>query len=76
MSWYKKAWVKDDSTKTITIICKDNDDTLEGLINVIKDYGNVGHTLGIKIDSGDKERSFDWDGDGSDAIYEISVKKG
>jgi hypothetical protein len=65
-------WKRDKSTKTITITCRDIDNTLEKLINFIKENGNGGHTFNIVADG----KKFEWDGDGSDAIFEIKVSKG
>ena len=62
-------------SKTITITCRDDDNTLEELLNYIKMNGNMGHSFDIVVDPDDKERrkSFDWDGDGSDCIKDIRV---
>lgn len=68
-----KEW-KDQGLKTITVVCRDNDDTLERLLNHIKQIGNVGHSFSIIIDpEGDNTEKFGWDGDGSDYIKEIKV---
>lgn len=55
--------------------CRDEDDTLENLINYIKSNGNIGHTFEIIVDPDDKERrkSFEWDGDGVDSISDVKV---
>jgi hypothetical protein len=67
-----QEWVRDKQTKTITITCKDNDDTLEDLINHIKKVGNTGHTFLIDVEG----KKFEWDGDGSDSIFDIKVSRG
>jgi hypothetical protein len=70
-------WVRNESTKTLTITCRDQADTLEKLIKYIKAIGNMGHTFSIVVDPHEKGgKKFEWDGDGSDAIYEIESKKG
>ena len=63
-------WVRDSKTKEITITCRDLDNTLEELIKYIKSIGNGGHTFIIDVDG----KKFEWDGDGSDSIFEIKVK--
>ena len=64
-------------SKVITIQCRDNDNTLEDLLNYIKSNGNTGHSFSIVVDPDDKERrkEFGWDGDGSDSIRDIKVKQ-
>jgi hypothetical protein len=69
-------WKRDKHTKTITVTCRDNDDTLEQLLRYIKSVGNMGHTFLIVVDPDAKGgKKFEWDGDGSDAIFEIKVSK-
>ncbi len=63
-------WRKDKNTKTITITCRDVDNTLQELIEFIKKNGNGGHTFSIVADG----KKFEWDGDGSDAIFQIEVE--
>ena len=65
-------WKRDKTTKTIIVTCRDQDNTLEDLIKYIKGIGNTGHTFNIVVDD---EKTFEWDGDGSDAIFEIKVDK-
>lgn len=62
--------------KTITIICRDNEDSLENLLQYIRKSGNIGHSFSIIVDpKSDGEKSFGWDGDGSDYIKDIKVDK-
>lgn len=70
-------WKRDKNTKTITITCSDQDDTLEKLLDCVKKTGNIGHTFNIVVDPESKEgaEKFEWDGDGSDAIFDIQVTK-
>ncbi len=69
-------WKRDKNTKTIKITCRDNDDTLEKLLKYIKSVGNMGHTFMIVVDPQAKGgEKFEWDGDGSDAIFEIEVEQ-
>jgi hypothetical protein len=65
-------WKRDKSTKTITVTCRDLDDTLEQMLRYIKAVGNTGHTFSIVVDN---DKKFEWDGDGSDAIFEIKINK-
>ncbi len=51
-------WKRDDKTKTITITCKDLDNTLEDLLNYIKKIGNTGHSFAIEVDG---TKKFNWD---------------
>jgi hypothetical protein len=55
------------------IIASDQDGGLEGLLNCIKDTGNIGHSFNIVVDPDNKEyrKEFGWDGDGADYIKEI-----
>jgi hypothetical protein len=65
---------KNAELKTITITCRDLDNTLEKLLNHIKQVGNTGHTFNIIVDPrSDDEKRFEWDGDGSDYIKEIKI---
>ncbi len=67
-------WMRDKNTKTITVTCRDGDNTLEELLKYIKNVGNMGHTFMIVVDPDAKGgKKFEWDGDGSDAIFEIKV---
>lgn len=60
--------------KTITIYLDDDDNHLEEILNAIKDQSNPGHCLSVMLDSGkEKNQNFQFDGDGSDRIYEIEV---
>lgn len=69
-------FVTNKSLKTITIICRDNEDSLENLLQYIRKSGNVGHSFSIIVDpKSDGEKRFDWDGDGSDFIKDIKVDK-
>ena len=65
-----KEWMHKDNYKKITITCRDNENTLEELLNFIKKNGNVGHSFSIDAD-GEK---FYWDGDGSDTIKNIEIE--
>lgn len=61
-------------TKIITIECVDCEDSLEEIINEIKNRGNVGHSFSIVIDPDDRNRkTLGWDGDGGDYIGDIKV---
>lgn len=67
-------WSRGHGTKTITIECRDGDDTLEKLLNYIKSSGNTGHSFSIVVDpKSEGEKKFFWDGDGSDSIRSIKV---
>jgi hypothetical protein len=65
-------WRRNNRTKTITVTCQDDDNSLEDLLHFIKKSGNSGHTFEIVADG----KSFEWDGDGNDAIFEIKVDRG
>lgn len=61
--------------KTITIYLDDDDGHLEEILNAIKDQSGTGHCLSVMLDNGkEKNQNFQFDGDGSDRIYEIEVK--
>jgi len=73
LKWLNE-WKRDEHTKTITVVCRDLDDTLEELLKYIKSVGNTGHTFNIVVDPDAKGgKKFEWDGDGSDAIFEIKT---
>ena len=61
--------------KIITIYLEDDDKNMENLLNAIKEQSGTGHCLLIKLDEGveSKNQLFNFDGDGSDRIYEIEV---
>lgn len=65
-----------DKMKVITITCRDQDNSLEDLLNHIQGAGNVGHSFPIIVDEGSEAKTFGWDGDGSDYIKKIKVEKG
>jgi hypothetical protein len=57
---------------TYKIVCRDTEGALKALIEYIKENGNTGHSFSIVVDPGDeREKSFGWDGDGSDSIESI-----
>lgn len=67
-------------TKILTIECCDNEDSLEKIINTIKSLGNVGHSFTVLIDPDYSQKDggsvrIGWDGDGSDYIGDIKVRK-
>lgn len=71
-----REWKGGRGTKTITVVCRDGDDTLEELLNYIKSSGNLGHSFSIVVDpKSEGEKKFFWDGDGSDTIRSIEVSK-
>jgi hypothetical protein len=62
--------------ETITIKCRDYDNSLLNLLEYIKTNGNTGHSFTIIVDpKSEGEKKFGWDGDGSDAIFEIKKTK-
>ena len=65
-----KEWMHKDNYKRITILCRDNENTLEELLNFIKKNGNTGHSFTIDVDG----KKFYWDGDGSDSIKNIEIE--
>jgi hypothetical protein len=64
-----------DQKKVITVTCRDTENSLEELLKYIQQNGNGGHSFSIVVDpDGDKDqkKTFGWDGDGSDRIFDIS----
>lgn len=64
-----------EKRKVITITCRDEENSLVDLIKYIQANGNTGHSFSIVVDpDGDKDqkKTFSWDGDGSDRIFDIS----
>lgn len=61
------------------IKCRDGEGTLMEILECIKSCGNIGHTFDVVVDPDQKEglseRTFNWDGDGSDHISEINLIK-
>lgn len=64
-----KEWKKVQNLKTITITCKDIDNTLENMLKYVKSIGNMGHSFPIDVDG----KKFEWDGDGADKIIDIKI---
>jgi hypothetical protein len=62
--------------KRIIIDCHDENNSLQELLEYIRDNGESGHSFPILVDGGDTERekTFGWDGDGSDGIRSIEVE--
>lgn len=63
-------------SSTVTVRCsKAGAETLAGLISKVKRLGNPGHSYEILLDpdAGKEGDRHGWDGDGSDAIFEIQV---
>ena len=61
--------------KTITIECRDYENTLESLLKHLKALGNSGHGFSIIVDPDEEsKKDFYWDGDGSDHIYDVKTK--
>lgn len=53
-----------------------NPEKLMKIIDMIKTAGNVGHSFSIVVDPDEQnpdDRTFDWDGDGSDKIGDIKI---
>ena len=62
--------------KKVVVTCRDDDNKLESLINYIKSNGNTGHSFNIVVDpKSEDEKTFGWDGDGSDYIENVKVEK-
>mgnify|MGYP001428853326 CR=1 FL=1 len=57
------------------IYCRDTENQLKELIEYIAQIGNIGHSFSIVVDPNDSdyEKTFGWDGDGSDYIKELKV---
>lgn len=59
------------------IVCRDPDGTLKEILDTIMAVGNTGHSFDVVVDPEEKEklgeRTFNWDGDGSDYIKEVKV---
>lgn len=69
----------EDQEYIYEIKCRDGEGTLNEILNCIKECGNIGHTFDVIVDPDEKEglskRKFNWDGDGSDRIDEITLIK-
>jgi hypothetical protein len=68
-------------TDTIIVkVRKGSGENMKNIIECIKDCGNTGHTYSIVIDPDEKEglseRTFEWDGDGSDHVESVTLKEG
>jgi GT2 family glycosyltransferase len=61
--------------KLITVLVRDQDDSLENLIEYIRDKANPGHSFPVIVDPADSEyrKEFGFDGDGSFFIKKIKV---
>jgi len=64
----------------IVTVRKGSGKKMKEILECIKACGNGGHTYDIIIDPDEKEglseRRFNWDGDGSDRVGEITLKEG
>lgn len=65
----------DDAEKTITVKCRDSNNTILKILNYLEEVGNLGHSFLIILDPEDQEskKVLLWDGDGSDYIESIEV---
>lgn len=63
-----------DKLKTIIVTCRDKENTLENLLQRIKNLGNIGHSFDIIVDPDGERKKFEWDGDGSDYIKDVKVQ--
>jgi len=64
---------KIENLHRISIICRDEDNSLYKLLEYIRRIGNQGHSFTITVDPSNSEykQDFSWDGDGSDKIFSI-----
>ena len=66
-------------TVTVTVR-KGSGEKMKEILECIKACGNGGHTYEIVIDPEEKEglseRTFEWDGDGSDRVEDVTLKEG
>ena len=68
-------------TDTIIVkVRKGSGENMKNIIECIKGCGNGGHSYSIVIDPNEKEglsdRTFGWDGDGSDYVESVELKEG
>jgi hypothetical protein len=62
--------LQEDKDTLIIETRKGSGEKLKKIIDCIKNCGNVGHTFTIIID----DQEFEWDGDGSDYIFNVKLK--
>jgi len=64
----------------VVTVRKGSGENLVKILDCIKGVGNIGHSFSVVVDPDEKEklseRTFGWDGDGSDYIDSIELKKG
>jgi hypothetical protein len=67
-----------EKRKTLVIVCRDEDNSLENLLTYIKKTAGIGHSFVVHVDPEDREFSkrFSIDGDGADKIYSITRTEG
>jgi len=69
---------KMDTEQVIVTVRKGSGENLVKILDCIKGVGNVGHSFSVVVDPDEKEklseRTFGWDGDGSDYIDSIELK--
>jgi len=65
--------VKVENLHRISIVCRDQENSLYKLLEYIRRIGNQGHSFDIVVDPDNSEckQNFSWDGDGSDKIFSI-----
>jgi hypothetical protein len=81
-----KESLEEKEKKDTVIVKTSNPDQLKKILDCIQAVGNIGHTYEIVIDSEDnddgsierykkkKDRTFEWDGDGSDHIDSVEIE--
>lgn len=69
---------KMETEQVIAYVRKGSGENLKKILDCIQGVGNAGHTFTVVVDPDEKEqlseRTFEWDGDGSDRIDSVEIK--
>ena len=67
--------LRDEYEKHIVLTVCDQEKSIQGLVEYIKELASSGHSFNIEVDPSDSEyhKSFYVDGDGADRIIDITV---
>lgn len=67
-----------ETEQVIVNVRKGSGENLKKILDCIKGVGNAGHSFSVVVDPDEKEqlseRTFGWDGDGSDYIESVEIK--
>lgn len=76
MKTFKDLTEKKSNMDTVTIKCRDREGVIKKLIELCGEWGNVGHSFTVEVQSDSNgKKSFGWDGDGGAYIESVEHTK-